>query len=673
MFYIKLALNNLKQSFSHFAPFFLVSITTFIFCTITILLGTNPSAGSMGTGVYALGLASIVLVILSGILCLYSFNFLLKQRNQEFGLYNILGMNKRQIIWVSTIELFVIYLITVVLGSILSAVFANLFYLIFVNLIQYDGLNFQLTAPSFIATILIFAVIFSILEFVSIIKISKTSALNLFSNQKHGEREPRGNIFLAFIGILSTGYGYYLSVTAGSVSAFMGITRFFIAILAVIFGTYLFYISFIAWYLKRRRKNKNYFYKPNHFITVSQMIFRMKQNAVGLANITLLAIMAFVTVFSSVALYSGNDAIVNMAFPKNTKIELKSISNRQQAQEIFQNQILSPLREAGYDDEEKFFSYLDISYSVYYKQQKTKEIVVNADSVVGMSMGGLDSQAGIMEVMTQDDFRSLGNELPHLNAGEVAFYSYDTVGIIPEFDKISWFGQEYKKVYQISSLKNMIMMNSAIPAGVLVVPDDETMEAMRQPYDETTPYSYTYSYQIFANLEKGENQVLQQRADANSGVLYAEGNQDGVVALYSTEEEFRLEALQLTGGFLFTGFLLGIAFLLGAALIIYYKQLSEGTQDKQSYRILQEVGMSLKQVKKTINSQIILVFFLPLAIAILHFIFALPILKKLLLLFGVQGDRFLYMISAGTIAGILLIYYLIYKITSRTYYKIIER
>lgn len=667
MFYLKLALNNIKQSFKHFTPFFLVSVTTFIFSTITVLLMTSPSAKSMGAGVYALGLATIVLDILAAILCLYSYNFLLKQRNKEFGLYNILGMNKKHIIWVSTLELIVAYLVTIILGTFLSAVLSNFFYLIFVNIIQYEDLNFQLTLPAFVINLILFAVIFLFLELVNIIKISKTSALNLFSNQSQGEREPRGNIVLAFIAILAIGYGYYLSVTSGNVNAIFGITRFFQAILAVILGTYLFYISFTTWYLKRRRKNKSYFYQPEHFVTTSQMIFRMKQNAVGLANITLLAIMAFVTIFSTVALYTSSENMVKMAYPKNAQIEMKHISNRQQAEEIFQKQVLAPLKRAGYNSKIKFSAYLDISYPVLFTQ---KQNLVLDKSIATNRTFYKNNHAGTMEIITQDDFRSIGNKVPQLSAGEVAFYSYSQNTTVKPFKTLTWFGQTYKNVYHIKSIRNMVISNSATPAGILVVPDDATMEAMRKPYDDASKYDYTYTFLAFANLTNKEKQVLNRMSQAKHGLLYGD---DDIAVLYSTAANYRTEGLRMTGGFLFTGFLLGIAFLLGAALIIYYKQLSEGTQDKRSYKILQEVGMSLKQIKKTINSQIILVFFLPLLMAIVHFVFALPILKKLLFLFGVQGDKFLYTVSALTVVGILIIYFIIYKLTSRTYYKIIER
>lgn len=628
----------------------------------------SPAAKSMGTGTTALGLANIVLTIFAAIMCLYSYNFLLKQRNQEFGLYNILGMNKKQIIWLSTIELAIVYLVTMVLGVILSMVFANFFNLIFVNLVHYNQLNFSVNPKAFIVNILLFAAVFVLLEAVSAIRIHRASALNLFGNQSQGEREPKGNIILAFIGVLALGYGYYLSVSSANLSALTGIVRFFQAILAVILGTYLFYISFITWYLKFRRKSKRYFYKPEHFVTTSQMIFRMKQNAVGLANITLLAIMAFVTVFSTVALYTSNENLVQMNYPKNTMIDFYHISNRKEVEDLVETKAVLPLKQADKTFHKSFDQYQSVNFAVPYGQFKTlnvrRSFVSNSPSYKNID------KVGAIEIITQDDFRKLGNKVKQLAADEVAFYNNNQNQSF-HFDKVNWLGQHYKKVASVKSIKNMKTSNIAVPAGLLIVSDDSVMAAMTKAYNQLARTPSTYSYCAYANLSKKEQQVLIGLAKKNGGALIKQ--KSGLFAVLSTAQAYREEALKMSGGFLFTGFLLGIAFLLGAALIIYYKQLSEGTQDKRSYKILQEVGMSLKQVKKTINSQIILVFFMPLAVAIIHFIFALPILKQLLLLFGVQSDRLIYTVSALTISGILIVYFVIYKITSRTYYKLIER
>lgn len=671
MFYLKLAINNIKQSFKHFSPFFLVSVTTFVFNNITLLIMTSPTATSMGTGAYALGLAYFVLCILSAILCLYSYNFLLKQRNQEFGLYNILGMNKGQITTVSTIELIFIYGVTVVIGSILSAILSNLAYLIFANIIHYDNLNFSLNPIAFGGNIILFGAIFFLLELVNIVKIRKTSALNLFSNQSQGEREPRGNMILALISVAAIGYGYYLSVSSANLSALVGIQRFFIAILAVIVGTYLFYISFLTWYLKRRRKNKAYFYKPEHFITTSQMIFRMKQNAVGLANITLLAIMAFVTIFSTVALYSSQENLARMTYPKSAMFEFPNVNDPEKAENLIKKKVLPALGKDGEAFNQVFKHYKYTSFIGQYAADK-KTMIVDESFLKSNPQSNLSKLSSIsaMVFITQDDFRNLGNKLPNLTKDQIAFYDYAQNKSL-SFDTLNWMGKTYQNVQNINHVSNLQIANVGMPGGIVVVADDETLNEMLKSYNPNVRYPVSYTYLAFADLSNKQVKAIRKLSQPDSSTIVVDSNE--TAAIFSTVQAFREEGLQLTGGFLFTGFLLSSAFLMGATLIVYYKQLSEGSQDKRSYKILQEVGMSLKAVKKTINSQIVMVFFMPLAISIVHFAFALPILKKLLLLFGVQGDKMLYTISGLTILGILVIYFIIYKVTSRTYYKLVER
>lgn len=668
MFYLKLAFNNLKHSFKYFAPFFLVGVTTFVFCNITLLLGMSPMAASMGTGQMALGLAYIVLAILTAILCLYSYNFLLKQRNQEFGLYNILGMNKSQIIRVASLELLAIYVITVLLGVVFSGIFSNFFYLIFVNIINYRDLHFSLTAQPFFINTGLFAVIFAGLELVNIQKLGRTSALNLFKNQSQGEREPKGNLILAVLALLALAYGYHLSLSSGNSNVLAAIGKFFQAILAVIFGTYLFYISFTTWYLKARRRNKKYFYQPEHFVNTSQMIFRMKQNAVGLANITLLAIMAFVTIFSTVATYTNTNNLIKDQFPKSSVFEVINATSKEEADALIKNYIEKPLGK----DAKSLMRYSYYTYGVNLSKKSHQTLVLENQSL-GNKKALLKKVSNMtaLQVVTQDDFKNLGNKLPNLSENQVAVYYYDNTH--PQaFKTLSWLGKDYQNVYQIKTASHMRGNNTGLPGSMLiVVANSQVASDLLASYKQQVQLQASQTSVVFGDLSKAKEAKFLKIASKSNGTIASDEN--GGAIIYYNQENSREEFLKMTGGFLFVGFLLGGSFLLGAALIIYYKQLSEGEQDKESYRILQEVGMSLKQIKKTINSQIIFVFFLPLAMAILHFIFALPILKSLLYAFGVQSDNLIYTVSAVTILAILLIYFGIYKLTSRTYYKIIER
>lgn len=605
----------------------------------------------MSTGAMTLVLGAIVLSIFSLIMERYSYKILLKQRSREFGLYNILGMNKRQVGWVATLELGIIFLSLMVFGMIFSGVFAKFLYLIFVNIVGYDKLNLQLTVLPFILTFIIFGFIFFILELTALRYIRKSSPLNLFSKQEQGEKEPRGNMLLAGLGVLSLGYAYYLAVTSKDSSALAVLFRFFWAVLLVIAGTYLFYISFMTWYLKRRRKNKAYYYQPQHFVSTSQMIFRMKQNASGLASITLLAVMALVTIGTTVSLYSNTQSVADRYYPKEIRISYHTKGD--EGPKLFKHDVLDKL---GKSDD----GVVDYTTSVIaIPIGKEKEINMDASNVLKMSA----SKTSFVYLITQDDFRKLGNDLPKLKDNQAAFYGD---GGKTQLDQLTIFGNKYqicKNFKQVHLPETVVTYN----VGVLVLANQDQVQSIEDAYKPYLSKITTIGQTYTAYLDLSDKELKEISPD---GLTVGQGKQVGVI---DTKQAYLSDGYKLFGGLLFTGFLLGISFLLGVALIVYYKQYSEGHEDKKSYKILQEVGMSSKQVRKTINSQVIFVFFMPLAIATIHFLFAIPMLKQMLLLFGVTSSNLVYLVSGLTIVAIGLIYFIIYHLTSRTYYRIIER
>lgn len=661
MFYLKLAINNIKQSFKVFAPFLLANLVLFILTGSTLVILNSPmSSENMQYGIMTLNLAIIVLVIFAVIMSLYSYNFLLKQRSKEFGLYNILGMNKRKVGLVATIELFLIFLVTAFVGSILCAVFSNFFYLIFARLIHSDKLVLTLTPLAFASNIGIYAFIFLFLEIAGLRKIGKLSPLALFADSKAGEKEPRGNIIFALLGIASLGFGYYLSLSSSKIDAVLVLFRFFIAVLFVIAGTYLFYISFIAWYLKRRRKNKKYFYQPEHFITVSQMIFRMKQNAVGLANITLLAVMAFVTIATTSSLYTGSSQLVSALFPKNTNITLFDASDKDTETALEE----TILKEAGLPNKD-VTSYKTALFANLPLASVTQAIIKENQEL--FTADQLKTLVNVY-IITQEDYRKLGNDVPQLAQKQTALYMDNDA----KLESLDIQGLKLDNIKN-GNIDNFPEALQTYNSAALVVSNDTVFNEI------ITHLAYTYSENYdpvnitnFIELSTGEFKKLNHSLDIASGNYLRDSNGE-IIGRLSNEKDSKEEVVTMYGGFLFTGFLLGISFLLGAALIIYYKQYSEGHEDKKSYTILQEVGMDKSQVKKTINSQVILVFFMPIVMAIIHFLAALTMLKQMLLLFGVMDNLLIYSVSAISIIVIMMIYFLIYKITSKTYYKIIER
>ncbi len=639
-----------------FAPFVLASLVLFTLICSMFLLMLSPVMKTMGSGAVSIGLGVVVLTIFSVIMEIYSFNFLMQQRTREFGLYNMLGMNKKKVALVASIELFFIFLLVIVLGSALAGVFANVLYLIFVNLTNYSDLHFSISPLAFVMTAFLFAGIFFILELLAIRTIGKTSPLILFSASEKGEKEPRGNFLLAALGVLSLGVGYYLSLS--SQSAGVGVIyRFFIAVLFVIAGTYLFYISFMTWYLKARRKNKGYFYTPEHFITTSQMIFRMKQHATGLANITLLAVMAFVTIATTTSLYTGMSSMTSGLYPKETSITYK-VADRSQGESAYQQSVLSHFPEKAEDS----LSYLTYQAGLVY--DGGKEIVISPETIANPDF----SKIAFTYFVTQDDFRKLGNDLPELAANQVAFIRPSEM---PLLEKVTLGDSTFENVVNLDTAIFPDITNT-LNAAVMVVSDDSVLETIRSYYESNNPQGYQVSldYRVFTDMTNEEVATLGEQAGDAYNISDANGESLGYVM---QKTDFTNMIMGFRGGFLFTGFLLGISFLLGAALIIYYKQYSEGHEDKKSYKILQEVGMSQQAVKKTINSQTLLVFFMPLAMATLHFVVALVMLKQMLMMFGVVSSSMIYTVSGITLLAVVLIYFVIYKWTSRTYYRIIER
>ncbi|MDG4510050.1 FtsX-like permease family protein [Streptococcus suis] len=656
MFYLKLAGQNIRKSMGVFAPFVLASLVLFTLICSMFLIMLSPVMKTMGSGAISIGLGVIVLTIFSVIMEIYSFNFLMKQRAREFGLYNMLGMNKKKVALIASLELMMIFLLVVVLGSVLAGVFSNVLYLIFVNITHYSDLHFGIDPLAFVMTAFLFAGIFFLLELLAIRTIGKTSPLILFRASEKGEKEPKGNVLLAALGVMGLGVGYYLSLSSKA-EGLAVIYRFFIAVLFVIAGTYLFYISFMTWYLKARRKNKRYFYTPEHFITTSQMIFRMKQHATGLANITLLAVMAFVTIATTTSLYTGMANMTSGLYPKETSITYP-VSDRSQGEAAYQQSVLSHFPEKANDN----LSYLTYQAGLVY--DGGKEIVISPETISNPDF----SKMAFTYFITQDDFRKLGNDLPELAANQVVFMRPSEK---PSLKKLVLGEQTFENVANLDKAIFPDITNT-LNAAVMVVSDDTILNTVREYYESNNPQGYQVSldYRVFTDLTKEEVAKVGEQA----GNIYTISNENGeYVGNIMQRTDFNNMLMGFTGGFLFTGFLLGISFLLGAALIIYYKQYSEGHEDKKSYKILQEVGMSAAAVKKTINSQTLTVFFMPLVMATLHFVIALVMLKQMLLSFGVTSSLMIYTVSGITLLAVALIYFVIYKWTSRTYYRIIER
>ena len=666
MLSLKLAANNIKKGFKSFAPFLMASVTMFVMIFVTASIALSPSIHKLRGGSslsQIMSFALIVLSIFAVLILIYSYRFLQTQRSKEFGLYDILGFGKTRIVGVAFLELLLSYIITVIVGTICGIAFSKFLFLVFVNMIGGNYFNLVISPGAIIILAILFFVFFLILMMIGVWIIWRSSSLDLLREESKGEKEPKSNLFFAIAAVILLGAGYYIALTVDNpISALL---KFFIAVLLVIFGTYLFYISFTVWYLKLKKKRPSY-YKPNNFITTSSMLYRMKANAVGLGNITILLSMTIVTVVVSLGVFLGTENMVKTFYTREAQVF--SVSPNENREETI-DRINSAADSKKID--------IDNIANLYYVQDlQVDKTPSSKDKFITSNKLGrsFDKDSYYATMTTIQSLQSLGNKkIPSLKDNQVLLIDLskkNSSTINPK--EVTWYGQTYEVKENLKSVKDFPSSSTSTISSknmMIVFANDQAFEKALANFNKAIS-----GQQGFENL-------------ANTTILFDLKPVDEKRFTKAFKEEFknnkdltisyRSEALQdqraEIGGLVFVGFVLGISFILGAALIIYYKQLSEGAQDKRSFKILQEVGLSKEEVQKTIKSQVRMIFFLPLVITICHFAGAYLMIEKIIMLFDITDRSVILTISLVTIAILALIYYLIYKATSRVYYKIVER
>ncbi|MCT1172440.1 FtsX-like permease family protein [Lactococcus lactis] len=667
MLSLKLAANNIKKGFKSFAPFLMASVTMFVMIFVTASIALSPSISKLKGGSslsQVMGFALIVLSIFAVLILVYSYRFLQTQRSKEFGLYDILGFGKTRIVGVAFLELLLSYIITVIVGMICGIAFSKFLFLVFVNMIGGNYFNLVISPTAILLLAILFFVFFLVLMMIGVWIIWRSSSLDLLREESKGEKEPKSNLFFAIAAVILLGAGYYIALTVEDPMA--AIMKFFIAVLLVIFGTYLFYISFTVWYLKLKKKRPSY-YKPNNFITTSSMLYRMKANAVGLGNITILLSMTIVTVVVSLGVFLGTENSVKTYYTREAKTY--SVANNTDVK-----QDIERIKSAAAS---KNIEIKNLSDMYYAQDLQVDRVKSSKDQFITSNMQGamFDKNSYFATLTTAQTLKSLGNkDIPSLKDNEVLLVdiSKNKTSFDSKIKSIQWYGETYQVADTLKSVKDFPASGvTTISSKVMMI-----VFAYNQAFDKgLANFNKTNSGdQGFSNL-------------ASTSIIFDIKPADEKRFTKAFKEEFknnkdltisyRSEALQdqraQIGGFVFVGFVLGISFILGAALIIYYKQLSEGAQDKRSFKILQEVGLSKEEVQKTIKSQVRLIFFLPLVITIAHFAGAYLMIEKIIMLFDINDRSVIFTISLATIAILAIIYYLIYKATSRVYYKIVER
>ncbi|MBS7576730.1 MULTISPECIES: ABC transporter permease [unclassified Enterococcus] len=651
----RLAIDHLKRGKKDLLPY-LISLIVMVVLSMTIeLLILSPSIKTLqgaSSIMMLLSLGKIVLIIFAFIFANYTHQFWFNSEQKEIGLFLILGMKKRDISKIITYASLVIFSITMVIGTILSLFLGKLMLMILVNLLKGSDFSLQISSKAIISTVIIYGLIFLCLLLKDIFSIHFKKIQTLLRQKEIGEKEPKARWILSLLGIACIAAAYYIAITINNpISALM---LFFVAVILVIFGTYLLFIFGIVAYFKWRKKRPSY-YQPKNFIQVSSMLFRMKQNAVGLASIAILMTMTLVTVMSSSALYFGMDQRIDDLFPKNAQISNFEL-DRPDAQDEALMSTLNHLAEKNQVKIEK--------PAMLKGVLQFTGVLRNDGTIEHLAKNSATNGVYAFSASTIANYNDLADKSIKLNSNEVLIYNYRNKN---NLKTISINGKKFKVVQNLNEIKGFpkTSIQFVFPEMIIFFSDESLYPAITDGFYYFSGEKVNPSQQnqtIYADLKGKPNAIKNLVKAANESNISIE-----------TKDETQKGLNAFFGGFLFIGILLGISFILATSIIIYYKQVSAGLEDQKRFEIMQKVGLSKQEVWQAIRRQVSLVFFLPVSVAVIHFLVSLPIIIELLKLFGVQITGTLYWVIAITIMCIVILYFIVYQLTSKVYYQIVER
>ena len=657
-FYPKLAAGNMKKNARTYVPYMLTCIITVAMYYIVKSLSQNPGVKEMIGGGYLselMFIGSHVVALFAVIFLFYTNSFLVKRRKKEFGVFNILGMEKRHLAWVLGWETAYLALGSLVLGLLLGIIMDKAMYLLVGKIIGGGvPLGFFVSARVIGQTVQIFAVIFLLICINAIRQVHVADPIALLQAGNAGEKEPSTRWLLALAGLVSVGGGYYIAVTVSDPLA--SLLLFFVAVVLVIIGTYLLFTAGSIALLKILRKNRKYYYRTRHFVSVSGMIYRMKQNAVGLANICVLSTMVLVMVSTTTSLMIGMEDVVRERYPADIMIYFRE--NTPQGNQAGIETVRAFCRDRGVAvKNEMAYLYLGLSASHEYKYEESHEIGVTS---------ALDYMDELF-LITLDDYNAVMKERKTLEEDEVMVYSNRTSFDIPVFRLL---GREYRVAEKLDSFVGNGQYSANISNTVyIVVPDREALleiyDAQRELLGENArSIRQVYGFDMDADEEE-QNAFYNDLLDCMA--------QNGISAVTEARAEAKSSFISLYGGLFFIGVFLGVLFVMATVLIIYYKQISEGYDDRERFSIMQKVGMSRDEVKSAIHSQVVTVFFLPLIVAGIHVTAAFPLISKLLVLMQLTNTKLFIACTGACFLVFAVMYVFVYNLSARTYYRIVSR
>ena len=659
----RLALSNLIKNRKLYYPYALATILaiaiTYIFTSLTLnphlddLTGSDPIKMVLGMGL-------VIVALSSGIIVLYANSFVMKNRSKELGLYSMLGLEKRHLFSMILKETVIMSFVTLLLGIGVGALFDKLIYAFLQRLIgESTGLvsTFQvMTIPIVLA---IFACIFSLLVLVNGFRLLRLNPLQLTKDGLKGEKKGRFLVIQTFLGLGSMGYGYYLALSVQN--PVIAIMSFFLAVLLVILGTYLLFNAGTTVVLQLLKKKKNYYYKPNNMISISNLVFRMKKNAVGLATIAILSSMVLVTLVGAASIYAGKKDYLASATPHDYSVAGNKVdlTSTKKLMDDF-------LIKTGEQANEK----VAVSYLLFgIKNQETNKLTVftkNERKVVPKS---------IVLVFSQETFKQLTGKELNLSSNQIALYTKNKT--LKTQKSLSIDGKNYQIHRQLGDFINKKIPNIykiiVSDYSYLVVPDIKIFESSMKGTSITQATYVGVNVKNPTHDAKKNLDLLDQIAGEATKQL--DSQTTGVpVSYFSANSRYDAEGMVngFVGGTCFIGIFLSIIFMLGTVLVIYYKQISEGYEDRERFVILQKIGLDDLQVKQTIRKQVLTVFFLPLIFSFIHLAFAYHMISLIVRIIGVLNPDLMLVVTIIVCGVFFLAYVLVFALTSRSYRRIVS-
>lgn len=654
-FFWKLAFENMKKNRKDYIPYMLTCIGTIAMFYIIYALTFSKSMDNLPEAVTIrtlLFFGVIIVGLFAVIFLFYTNSFLIKRRKKEFGLYNILGMEKKHIAKIMFFETVYMAVVSFAGGILFGIFLSKLVLLLLLRIMDFHIVfGIEISVRGILVSVCMFGAIFLLIYANAVRQIHLSNPVELLKGGQLGEKEPKTKWVTGILGFLFVGIGYYIANTVES--PVEALFKFFISVLFVIVGTYFLFGAGSILLLKTLKKNKRFYYKPNHFTTVSGMIYRMKQNAVGLANICILSTMVLVMISTTVSMNVGIEDIINTRYPASLNIEVKNAS-REEADTL--SKAVDRILADEHVKKKTEVSYRNYSLTTSVKNGRIKNF---------NKLGDVTNLANILLLDVRDYNRICGDDLT-LNKGQIGVYTLRGEKLDEE---ISYEDKNWKITKQISKVP--VAGEYAAFMGdmyIFVMNQEDAMEFAAKYYEGTDVDTEGMEYYKGITLVNDTKDTEEQVSTQISAYLQEHGLSGNVEGREENRESFS----QFYGGFLFLGLFLGAIFIMATVLIIYYKQISEGHDDKARFEIMKKVGMSEKEIRSSIRSQTLMVFFIPLVCACIHVMAAFHMMKKILAMMNLNNTEMFVKGTVGTMLVFAVVYAAVYVATAREYYRIVK-